>query len=262
MLGQNSIGNSRYHALQTSVVRRFRAGLSGQVSYTWAHKTTNAPILDEADDNSNGQCWGACRVDNGIPGGYNVTTWDKYDYGNDDADMTHQVRMAATYQLPWGKSLTGVEGQIAKGWSAVGSYTYSTGFPFTVYNSSNYQANIAGGRNDRPNLIHTANISNRTANHWFDTSAFALQQFGRQGNEGRNSIYGPPQQALNFSLWKDFPIREEMKLQFRCETFNLLNTPSFYTPSHTFGQSNFGVVGQTTPQMYQREIQFALKLLF
>jgi len=261
MQSQNSIGNARYHALQSSLVRRFKAGLTGQVSYTWSHETSNSPILDEADVGY-GTCWGACHIDNGIPGGYNVATWDKYDYGPYDADMTHQIRMAATYQIPWGNSLKGVEAGIAKGWSVVGSYSYNTGFPFSVQNGNNAQGNIQGGQNDRPNAIHNPNISNRTANHWFDTAAFALQQFGTLGNAGRNNVYGPAQQALNFSLWKDFPIRESIKLQFRCETFNLLNTPSFGYPNRTLGQSNFGVITQTTPNAYQREIQFALKLVF
>jgi len=256
-------GNSRYNALQTSIVRRFRAGLSGQFSYTWSHEVSNTPILDEDDGGSYDNCWGPCHVDN-MAGGYNIDKWQKFDWGPYDANMTNQFRLALNYQLPWGKSLKGVEAQIAKGWSVVSSYSYSTGFPFTVYNGSAAQSDmdLAAG-NDRPDLLHNPNMSSgRSADHWFDTNAFQTQLYGTIGNQGRNVIYGPAQQALNFSIWKDFPIHESIKLQFRCETFNLMNTPSLNTPNHTFGQSSLATITSTTPQAYQREIQFALKLLF
>ena len=92
------------------------------------------------------------------------------------------------------------------------------------------------------------------------------------GNEQRNQVYGPGTQALGFSLFKAFPIYEEAKLQFRAESFNLLNTPTFANPNETINAydangvavPNVGVgqIGSTTAASSPRQLQFALKLIF
>lgn len=82
------------------------------------------------------------------------------------------------------------------------------------------------------------------------------------GNERRNQLFGPPQRNLNLSVFKNFPVREAMSLQFRAEFFNLLNQPNFANPGATLGQSSFGVISSTATGADMREIQFALKFLF
>jgi hypothetical protein len=63
-------------------------------------------------------------------------------------------------------------------------------------------------------------------------------------------------------LFKSFPIRERSSLQFRAESFNLTNTPTFDTPGRTFGSATFGVVTATAFNPQPRQMQFALKLVF
>ena len=60
------------------------------------------------------------------------------------------------------------------------------------------------------------------------------------GNEGRNLLHGPGTETVNFSLFKNFPIAERMRFQFRFETFGLFNHTNFNNPSSTFGTSSFG----------------------
>jgi hypothetical protein len=84
---------------------------------------------------------------------------------------------------------------------------------------------------------------------------------------------------MNFTIRREFPLVERLKLQFRAEMFNALNHPNFADPSGSlfspeFGYSTHmlsrdlgrgGVNGGLNP-LYQvggpRSIQLALRLVF
>jgi hypothetical protein len=58
----------------------------------------------------------------------------------------------------------------------------------------------------------------------FESNPPEVVQYGRiccaggtLGNERRNQVSGLPQRALNFLVFKTFPIRESMSLQLRAE---------------------------------------------
>jgi hypothetical protein len=92
------------------------------------------------------------------------------------------------------------------------------------------------------------------------TNAFQLQQPGQFGDSGRNSLRGPHVNVFDFSLMKDFVLRENTRLQFRWEVFNLFNTPVFGPPSADFSN---GAAGQiTTLAGDPRVMQMALRLAF
>jgi hypothetical protein len=59
------------------------------------------------------------------------------------------------------------------------------------------------------------------------------------------------------SIQKYFPIREQVRLQFRLDMFNTLNHTNFYSPNTSIGGGGFGTINQAwTP----RQMQAALKL--
>jgi hypothetical protein len=60
-------------------------------------------------------------------------------------------------------------------------------------------------------------------------------------------------------VFREFPIHESVKLQFRSEFFNLTNTPHFGQPNATVNASGFGSI---TSAAAPRQIQFALKLFY
>ena len=65
---------------------------------------------------------------------------------------------------------------------------------------------------------------------------------------------------LDFSLFKNFHIKERLQIEFRAEAFNLTNTPVFGAPGTTINGANFGIsTGQSNTA---RNVQLALKLLF
>jgi hypothetical protein len=257
-----SNGASDYHSLQTAFQRRFKNGLTLSANYTWAHSLSNS------------------RGPEGTFVGQGVVpqwaTW--YDWGNSFFDIRHRIAVTVNYELPFGKSLRGVAGQIVKNWQVNAITLYSTGYPFTVTNTGNPQQNTGTINNngDRPNRLQSSSGFTPTIDQWFDTSAFYLQPWGTAGNEGANPYYGPDMKRLDFSVFKTFPITERVKLQFRAETFNLTNSPSFSPPTSTIAgwtssdpatasptlAGNFGKITRTSPFYTPRDIQFALKLMF
>jgi len=95
------------------------------------------------------------------------------------------------------------------------------------------------------------------------------------GNAGRNSIYGPKLFNLDFSVYKNFPVKkisETSSVQFRAEFFNILNHPNFGPPLPFFGQKQsllFGPDGTPTGKggleasvTQPRDIQFGLKVIW
>ncbi|MBV9180325.1 MAG: hypothetical protein JO356_03365 [Acidobacteria bacterium] len=98
---------------------------------------------------------------------------------------------------------------------------------------------------------------------------------GVLGGREPSQVAGPPFKRLDLSLFKNFPIRERARLEFRSEFFNILNHPAFNYPgfggngvtavsgSTNFTNTTFGEIGSTRDNPFDsREIQFALKVYF
>lgn len=97
---------------------------------------------------------------------------------------------------------------------------------------------------------------------WFDITSFAAPGSNRFGNGGRNIVRGPNLINYDMSVFKQFPIRDRARLEFRSEFYNLTNTPHFGNPNGNVNSGNFGEVSSTLGGYGEREIQFALRLTF
>jgi hypothetical protein len=304
-----NIGTSFYNALQVSLVRRFSHGLTVNFNYVWSH------MMDNVDGNracvesifaSPQPCWfdaanGAGTVIPGTPptAFFSKTSpqsacvtagpaickpvfgWQNADMGTGTQNVPNRVSWGINYQIPFGSSMTGVEGLLIKGWAVNTTGSWQTGLPFSVSPSLNnsgisgagYVDQICSGKGAHPSLLN-----------WYNESCFVQATPGLLGDERPNQLYGPSQKRLDGSIFKEFPLKEGLRMQFRAEVFNLFNTVSFNTPNATLAFSNAGPTGVlasvgpnigapgsshitgeiTTPNanFSQREIQFALKLLF
>ena len=89
------------------------------------------------------------------------------------------------------------------------------------------------------------------------TTAIAETNFG---NTARNPLRGPAQQNMDFSVIKFIPIKEQWKLEFRTEFFNVFNNVSFANPVNVRASANFGQIVRTSTG--PRVIQFGFKLSF
>lgn len=245
---QQALGNGNYNGLEASVQRRFSNGLSLNAAYTWSKsiQTTYAQTFTRALS------------------GFNVPQRFVFSY---------------LWELPFGKGkpfLTGGAGAaILGGWRTSGVYTFSSGLPFSVTSGGNYSTaiDVYGAATALPNVIGTPQIVGDT-NCWFYVSsnracrglapngsnAFALQTPGAFGNAGVNILRGPHATVFDFSLMRDFAIKERAKLQFRWEVFNLTNTAMFSLPSASLTSSSVGTI--TSLAGDPRVMQVALRFSF
>ena len=87
-------GSLNYNAFQIIFQRRYKSGLTMSSNYTWGRAL--------ADTGGPGGACTACGI---------VLNNVHYDYGNSDFDVRHRFVFTANYELPFGKSLTGVARQ-------------------------------------------------------------------------------------------------------------------------------------------------------
>ncbi|MCC6538622.1 MAG: hypothetical protein IT162_13790, partial [Bryobacterales bacterium] len=154
-----------------------------------------------------------------------------------------------------------------------GIFSKITGTPFTV-GSAGTSLNAAGATQTadqvKADVAYPRGVGR--GNSWFDPYAFMPVTAVRFGSSGRNILRGPGQTNLDASLFRDFPITERFKLQFRAEAFNLSNTPAFNNPGATVSGATRNAAGEitnlggyteiTSAQTTERQLRFALKLFF
>jgi hypothetical protein len=265
-------GASEYNAAQLTFERRYAKGLTANVNYTFARNLTNI---------SDGGATGAATVGAILP--YNRS----YDWGNSDIGIKHRISFRMNYELPFGKTGSRLTKLAIGGWQANLLAFYQSGVPFTVLDGvAPVPSNVSNLVTvDRPNVIAGAPYapSGQNYTNWININAFTPQAVGTVGNESRAQLYGPAQRAADFSLFKDFELRERMKLQFRAEVYNITNTENFGQPNITItkwsatlpgvgtgapgatpvlGAGGFGQITGSNLALNPRQYQFALKLIF
>jgi hypothetical protein len=82
------------------------------------------------------------------------------------------------------------------------------------------------------------------------------------GNNGRNTLFGPALVDFDFTVLKDTPITERLRVQFRAEFFNLFNHANFQAPNIDAGTATLGPVTLSQTATEGRDIQFGIKLIF
>jgi len=243
-------GWATFNALTLKAKRRIGKGLSFNANYTWSKS------MDDASDA------GTTNAEYNLPQDVYAPALEKAD---SSFDHRHRVAAAAVYILPFGKQGTGWLHWLQSDWRASGIFIAQSGAPFTVNLSSAAGQDVAhiglvnGNNLERPNLVADPNAGPETPSAWFNTAAFALPAQNSFGNSGRNVVVGPGLANLDLSLQKDARLSENVKLEFRCDVYNVVNHPNFDLPGRIFGAANFGVISSAEDP---REFQFALKLRF
>jgi hypothetical protein len=248
-----SCDSSTYSALQTKLEKRLSSGLSFLTAFTYGKS------IDEQSQASLGFHNGGSFRDNNNP------EWEK---GPSDYDQKYRFVNSVSYTLPIGQgkallpSLHGIGNTLIGGWELQGIQSYSSGLPYTITESVDQNNNL-GDTEEHPNRVVAVPLylSGPAVSSAFNPAAFTLQPFGTYGNSGRNIIWTAPQLQLDTSLFKDFAVRERMKLQFRAEFFNMTNHANFRNNS-LINNFNAPGAGSYTAAQPGRQIQFALKFIY
>ncbi|HEY9138875.1 MAG TPA: hypothetical protein VIM67_11430, partial [Terriglobus sp.] len=189
-------------------------GLDANLSYTWAH------TLDTSNDANGG---GTSMIQ------YNL----RADYGNSNWDIRHRFVGVATYTMP---SLHGnLLNTVAGGWHVNTIVTLQSGIPMNVTIADD-QANVGGIGSQRPNFVKTAKFScsksQYQTSNCIDVSAYSMPGLYTFGNIHRNDLKGPGAIFTNLSVFKDFALVKDVKLQLRAEAFNVFNHTNLINPGN------------------------------
>ncbi len=231
---QDTRGSSDYQSLQVQLERRFSNGWQFLASYTWSH------TLDD----------GLGAFDTGQPIDLRQFRLERASSGQ---DLRHRFVYSSLYELPFGKgkrfgsNWNTVTNFILGGWQVNPILTLQSGFAFTV-----------NANNNRPDVVAAGTPGSRVVN---GVSLLNVANDTRPGTLGRNTFTGPGFKNLDFSLFKNFGIFEQLKGQFRWEVYNVTNTPQFSNPNGNFFDGNVGRI-QGTRFRSNRIMQFALRLNF
>jgi hypothetical protein len=245
---QRSWERSNYNAFQFQLNRKFHKGLAYAVNYTYSKS------ID----------FGCSGYEN--PEGCNVQ--DPYHPLNDRSvsafDLTHIFTADWVWAVPIGKGKLLSTGNnkvdyAVGNWQLIGILRMNSGVPYNITVPGDI-ANTGNVSYERPNLVGNPNLPNPSSNAWFNKAAFEIPNLFTFGNFGRNVLRNDWGRNLDLSMFREFPISESKKFQFRFEAFNFPNNVMLATPDTNPSSPNFG---RTFSQGNSpRVIQLALKFLF
>jgi hypothetical protein len=260
-------GTSNFHSFQLQFVKRFTQGLSLNGSYTFSQERLTNQYLNPQD-----------------------TELTEYISPN---ERPHRWTFSAIYELPfgqgkkWGNDWNAWAEAFLGGWQIQGIYEWQSGEPLVLPNvffsgdpnslESRLGEKDGQGRRygvDIPGwdlsgfylngVQASANVP-AVGNNYTSSNAVTLRNFPLTVDGLRN------QRFLKFDvgMTKNFKIKEGMKIQFRVDAINLLNSPYFSSPTVAPGTvpsgSNFlGTFGFTNAPVRQppRDIQIGGRFTF
>jgi hypothetical protein len=170
----------------------------------------------------------------------------------------------AVYALPSFKKQGSLVSALLGNWQINGIVTLLSGIPLDVQTGQGglafgLAASAPGGF--RPDLVPGVPIYLHGADktQYLNPAAFAIPTPGQFGNLRRGFVRQPGLKNVDFSVAKNWKVRERYGIQFRAEMFNLFNTTNFNGFDPNMSSSNFG---KLNTDRGPRNIQFGIKFNF
>jgi hypothetical protein len=218
-----SVANTWYNSLAATVRRPFANGLEMLLNYTWARASDTSQVAGTFGTFYGGDT----PLDpNNIRG----------ENGPSDLDIRNRMTLSFVYQPKLFEDNKIVKYALddfvfSATEIASGGQPISLGMSGTVYSGSTSSSSYA----DQGNIYGGAM-----------SSSSGLATTGRPPQIGRNSIKMPGYNDLDIRVARDFPIHEDIKLQFTADAFNLLNHTIITGVNGTYSQ--YATVAAPTTQ--------------
>jgi hypothetical protein len=255
---------ANYNALQTTWVRtKGKYTINMNYTFSKAMGIVN-PSLDSFNLNNDYGVQPTNRT-HIFNAAYSIEFGNPYKGNKIVAGAVNGWQLSGITQLESGPNLTGFSSGNNFGLALNGAK-----IPGTTFNISN--ASLLGTTNIQLNPILTCDpTSNLGTNQFLNPNCFSFPtKVGQNGPSVLPAFYGPAFFNSDLGLFKNFQIKESMKLQFRVNANNFLNHPlwSFNGNNLTLGfdpatgkvnTPNFGTV---TQKQGRRIIQLAVKFNF
>jgi hypothetical protein len=228
-------GWSTYHALESSLTRRFSNGLTFQAAYTWSHTIDNSTADFHSTDLT------PRRPE------------DFFNFGQDKAnsalDRAQRFTLGVVYALPYFKGGNWLKKNILGNWQFSPVYTYETGEWVTVQAQRDANLNIdsAGDRaifnpggapgtgTDVTALTATAgpNAGKVVAYAANNPNAQYLRTgLGALSNLGRNTLQTPNTNNFDLAVYKDLGVSERLRFRLGAQFANIVNHPQYIPGSN------------------------------
>jgi hypothetical protein len=269
-----------YNSLQATLEQRFAHGFNILANYTWSRALNYGSTYFAQEP--------------------------RVEYGPNDTNRNQLFTLSGFWQLPVGRNKMFLGNasrpidELVGGWQVAGDTTWEGGLPFTPTYfecgsdqdiDTNYGSpgSSSDCRPDKTGASFPTSVGSlnpvthaRTyftpvsplSNYGTASGAFARPAFGTIGDIGRNWMRGPSEYFADASLFKDFPIHENIKAQAQFQVYNLFNHAPLGLPSATNARCIDCTTGQPgqitgvdsavsgTGLPYMRTLQFGARIEF
>lgn len=227
---------SAYNALEVHLKRRLQSGWMFETSYTYSKAMGHADNFGNQGQDPRNQ---------------------RAEWSFQGFDRTHVFVSNFLYELPFLRQQDTLLEKIVGGWSVGGIATFASGMMRTVGVSGDPH-NVGGGPT-RPDLIGDPNDGPKTLGEWFNTAAFVAPTPGVFGNAAPRIVRLPGLNNWDLAIYKNTPLRGDVRLQIRVELFNAFNHPQWGGVALNL---NSPIFGEVTSAHDPRIIQIGVKLDF
>jgi carboxypeptidase family protein/TonB-dependent receptor-like protein len=248
-----------YHSLQTSLRKRFTRNISFDAHYTYGKSLAFS-------GGDVGVYYGTDVNENVVQDFFDMSL----DRGPATGDVTHRFISDVIYQVSELRSWTPMLRHTLGGWQVSGIVTARTGGPVFITQS------CSNSYHCRPDYVSgdvvlnekietgTCRAGGRCDVQYINTAAFAMVPVTqgvavRPGTAGKSLVRAPGSWGVDFSLAKNFKIKEGKRLQFRADMFNALNHVNLGGPNGSINSSQFGRINSAGGM---RSMQMGLRFQF
>ena len=241
IFAEDTIANSSYNSLQTSLEKRFSHGLQFQAAYTFSKSLDQASSFEETLN----------------PFHYN---WSR---ALSLFNAAHRFVINYYWELPVPK-YSGWVGKVADDWSISGITQFQSGFPIRLQTQDDNEliSSLFFLGTASPQLtgrLRTLDPGHNAGHYYLDPNQFSDPALGTFATTPRSICCGPGLSNWDITFSKRIAVTESKYFQFRADIFNLFNHTEWVNPDGNFSNTTFGQILNTRDP---RLVQLAMKFYF